>query len=196
MQTQANNMATVAKTQSKTKKKPIISKENRREIARAYYQLYRAFLLKNLLAGMTLGAASHNALQLMRAKIASMDNNNPVTIYLKHIHARHSRRVAKRIMTSKYRDAHATTNAGTRARLTAMIPKWTQTALDTLNKMSAQYQQKTIAKAAPVKTVEKPANVVEKPNADKKATPVNQPITLLQIKLQQMNLQNRYQYAA
>ncbi|MBR2286097.1 MAG: hypothetical protein IJ866_01405 [Alphaproteobacteria bacterium] len=175
-----NNMANIAKTQTqkttKSKKQPVISRENRKKIARAYYQLYRVFLLKNLLAGMTLGAASHNAMQLVRAKIATMDKANPVTKYLLRINARHSKRVAKRIMTNKYRDARATATPETRAKIAKLMPKWLAFSLNTFNTMSALYKPKTIAKPAPTKTVAKPAPQVQRP-------------TLLQIKIAEQQRQ-------
>ena len=137
-----HNMAKVAKTQRKKKKKSIISLDNRKKIVRAYYTLYRAFLVKNLLSGMTLGAASHNALQLVRAKIATMDKTNPVTKYLLRINKRHTRRMAKRIMTSKYRDARAVAKPDVRAKLTQKIPQWVKSALNTFSTVSALYKQK------------------------------------------------------
>lgn len=139
-------MATNAKTQTNGKKKSVVSLAHRQNIVHAYYQFYRAFLLKNLLSGMTLGAASHNAMQLVRAKIATMDKNNPVTKYLVRINARHAKRIAKRIMTNKYRDARATTTPETRARLNKLIPTWTRSALLVFGTMTTTYKPKTIAK--------------------------------------------------
>ena len=143
-----NNMATSAKTQSKKKKQSIIPLADRKKIAQAYYQFYHVFLLKNLLAGMTLGAASHNAMQMVRSKIASMDKNNPVTKYLSHINARHSKRVAKRIMTGKYRDARAIASPETREKLNTILPKLIQSAMNTFNTMSARYKAKADQKPA------------------------------------------------
>ena len=154
------NMATVAKTQRGTKnKKSVISLENRKKIVRAYYQLYRVFLLKNLLSGMTLGAASHNAMQLVRAKLSTMDKNNPVTKYLLRINARHSKRVAKRIMTGKYSNAHATAKQETRAKIAKLMPQWLAFSLNTFATMSAMYKPKTVAVQKPTNTVAKPATV-------------------------------------
>lgn len=146
MQTKTN-MAKIAKTQTKAKKKSVISIEHRKNIVRAYYQLYRAFVIKNLLAGMTLGAASHNAMQLVRAKLSTMDKNNPVTKYLVRIHTRHARRVAKRIMTGKYRNARATAKPETWAKIVANMPKWIMAGLNTFAAMSALYKpkQQTVA---------------------------------------------------
>jgi glutamine synthetase adenylyltransferase len=139
-----NTMAKAVKTQRGKKKSPV-SNEHRKKIVRAYYQLYRVFVLKNLLSGMTLGAASHNAMQLVRAKISTMDKNNPVTKYLMRINARHAKRVAKRAMTSKYRNARATTKPETRARITKLMPKWMAFSLNTFATMSALYKPKTNA---------------------------------------------------
>ena len=136
------NMATIAKTQSGKKKKSVITLEHRKHIVRAYYQLYRVFVLKNLLSGMTLGAASHNAMQLVRAKLSTMDKNNPVTKYLLRINARHSKRVAKRVMTGKYSNAHATATPETRAKINALMPKWIAFSLNTFTTMSALYKPK------------------------------------------------------
>ena len=155
-----NNMATVAKTQRGNKKnKSGIAIEHRKKIVRAYYQLYRVFVLKNLLSGMTLGAASHNAMLLVRSKISSMDKNNPVTKYLLRINARHAKRVAKRIMTGKYSNAHATATPETRAKITKQMPKWLAFSLNTFSNMSALYKPKTVAKQAPTNTAPKPANM-------------------------------------
>ena len=165
-----NNMATVAKTHQSGKKQHVISLENRKQIARAYYQLYRVFLLKNLLSGMTLGVASYNAMQMVRAKIATMDKNNPVTKYLLRINARHSKRVAKRIMTGKYRDARATATPETRTKINKLMPQWLAFSLNTFATMSARYKLKS---QTATKTAQKPNQV------------------LLQIKLKQMQLQNQ-----
>lgn len=145
-----NNMATSAKTQTKKKKQSVIPLADRKKIAQAYYQFYHAFLLKNLLDGMTLGAASHNAMQMVRAKIATLDKDSPVAKYLLHINARHAKRVAKRIMTGKYRDAPAIASPETRAKVNAFITKNFAEANKTLNTMAAQYKPKTPAKAPQV----------------------------------------------
>ena len=167
------NMAKVAKTQGKAKKQHIISLDNRKKLVRAYYQLYRVFVLKNLLSGMTLGAASHNAMQLVRAKLSTMDKANPVTKYLLRINARHSKRVAKRIMTGKFRNARATAKPETRAKMTAMMPKWLQFSMNTFATMSALYKPKTVVKAQ--------EKVAPKPNMQQ-----NQNMMLL-IKMQQIS---------
>lgn len=195
MQTKTNNMAKVAKTQNQTKKQPIISKENRKKIARAYYQLYRAFLLRNLLSGMTLGAASHNAVQMVRAKIATMDRNSPVTRYLLRLNSRHSKRIAKRVMTSKYRDTHAFATSVQRAQYSALVSKLVNSAMSTLNTMSAQYQPKSITKPVAVKTATKPAPVVSKVKPTVKPVQPQQ-ILLLQIQMKQMQAQNHRQHVA
>ena len=146
MQANNNNMATVAKTHSKKKKKSPITRENRNQILRAYIALYNAFLLQNLMSGKTLGASSHTALQLLTAKIATMDRANPVTKLLRRIHRYHSKRIAKLIMTSKHRDARATIRPEQRAKLTAFVAKKFAEANKTLNAMTAQYKPKSIAK--------------------------------------------------
>lgn len=179
MQTKTN-MAKVAKTQLKAKKQSVISLDNRKKLVRAYYQLYRVFVLKNLLSGMTLGAASHNAMQLVRAKLSTMDAANPVTKYLLRINARHSKRVAKRIMTGRFRNARATAKPETRAKITVLMPKWLQFSLNTFTTMSALYKPKTTTKPQ--------EKVAQKPNMQQ-----NQNMMLL-IKLRQMN--NAHQHAA
>ena len=160
MQAQNKNMANVAKTQNKTKKQSVISKQNRKKIINTYYQLYRAFLLKNLMSGMTLGAASHNAIQMVRAKLSTMDKTNPVTEMLLRVNARHARRVTKRVMTSKYRDARAIMNADQRTKLTAVVAQLIKHSLGTINMMLNQYKPKhqENTKIAPAKT-----RVVAKP---------------------------------
>ena len=168
------NMAQNAKTQNKAKPQPIISRPDCKKIVLAYYQLYRAFLLKNLLAGMTLGAASHNAMQLIRAKIKTMNNKNPVTMYLTRINARHTRRVTKRIMTSPHRDARATATPNDRARLLAIIATNINKSLNTFNMMTAQYKNKTSVSQ----------------------TKTKQQLTLLQIKLKQIQLYRNHSRAA
>ena len=147
MQEKANNMATVAKTQAKKKKKSPITRENQNKILRAYIALYNAFLLQNLMSGKTLGAASYAALQLLNAKIATMDKRNPVTKLLRRIHRYHSKRITKLIMTSKHRDARATVRPEQRAKLNSFIAKKFAEANKTLNAMTAQYKPKTVAKA-------------------------------------------------
>ena len=181
MQAQTNNMAKVAKTQNKNKKQSLISKEDRRKLSRAYYQMYKAFLLNNLLLGMTLGAASHNAIQLVRTKLSTMDRNNPVTEYLLRIHSHHSRHVAKKVMTSKYRDFHATATPETRAKINTRMPMWTKFSLDIFNNMSEKYKPRVSAKQKPLQTVAKPT-----PVAEKSVVAAKQPqVVLLQIKLKQ-----------
>ena len=195
MQTKTNNMATVAKTQGKKKKKSIISKQTKNVILRAYISLYNAFLLRNLLSGMTLGAASHNAVQMVRAKIATMDRNSPVTRYLLRLNSRHSKRIAKRVMTSKYRDTHAFATSVQRAQYSALVSKLVNSAMSTLNTMSAQYQPKSITKPVAVKTATKPAPVVSKVKPTVKPVQPQQ-ILLLQIQMKQMQAQNHRQHVA
>lgn len=141
MQTQTNNMAKVAKTQQK-KKKSIISDADRKKAFVAYRQLYSAFLLQNLMVGATLGAASHKAIQLVRAKIATIDKGNPIRKMLLRMNKRHAKRIAKRVMTSKYRDARAVVKPEQRAKLIALISKLVKSANTTLNALAAQYKPK------------------------------------------------------
>ncbi len=145
--TQNKTMAKFAKTQTRKKKKSPISKENANKILRAYIALYNAFLLQNLMANKTLGASSHNALQLLKAKIATMDKNNPVTKLLKRIHKYHSKKITKLIMTNKHRDSRATIRPDDRKKLTTYIAKRFNEANKTLNTMSAMYKPKTVAMA-------------------------------------------------
>ena len=186
-----SNMATVAKTQTKRKKRPIISRENRRKVARAYYQMYSAFVLQGLLAGKTLGASSHNAILLIRAKLATMDKNNPVTKYLLRISSRHAKRIAKRIMTSKYRDAHAISTPDVRAKISAQIPKLVNSSLKTFVTISARYQ--TREKVATTKSAPKPTPVATKPTI-RISTAVQKQHQLLQVWLQQ-EIQRQHTYS-
>lgn len=142
MQTKANNMATVAKTRGKKKKKSVISKENRNKILRAYIALYNAFLLKNLMSGQTLGAAAYGALRLLTAKIPTMDKNNPTTKLLKRIHKYHTGVVSKRIMTNPCRDAVPNIRPDERAKLAVFISKKFNEANMVLNAMTARYKPK------------------------------------------------------
>ena len=170
MQANMNNMAKVAKTQ--TKKKNNAAKSKRRAVARAYYQIYRAFLLRNLVSGMTLGAASHNALMLVRAKIATMDKNNPVVKMLVRINTRHSKRAAKHIMTSKYRDAHMIIKPGQREKVMASVSRVINSANAKLNAMLAMYKPKPAPVATKVQPIARPASMV------------------MQLQIQQMQLQH------
>ncbi len=183
-----NNMATVAKTRRGKKKKSIISKENRNKILRAYIALYSAFLLKNLMSGMKLGAASYGALQLLNAKIATMDKQNPVTKLLKRMHKYHTKVMSKRIMTSPYRDAIPNIRPEARAKLAAFVSKKFNTANATLNAMSALYKQKA-------QMVVKPKIVANKQKAGNKPVQDQQKLILI-IRMKQMQLQNHRQHAA
>ena len=157
MQTKTNNMAKVAKNQ--TKKKNTAAKSKRQTVAWAYYQIYRAFLLRNLLSGMTLGAASHNALQLVRAKISTMDKNNSVVKMLLRINARHSKRAAKHIMTSKYRNARMIVKPGQHERVMAAALRVVNSAMAKLNAMMAMYKPKPTPVATKVQPVTMPPNM-------------------------------------
>ena len=177
-----NNMATVAKTQTKKKKKSPIARENRNKILRAYVALYNVFLLRNLMAGKTLGAASHAALQLLTAKIATMDKKNPVTKLLKRIHKYHSKKITKLIMTNKHRDTHATVRPEQRAKLNAFIAKKFADANKTLNAMTAQYKPKVAAKA---NVAQKPMLVAATVRVDDKKPNTQRQKMVLQLWLQQ-----------
>jgi len=146
---QKNNMAQVAKTQ-KTKKKHIISKEDCKKLAIAHYQLYRAMFLKGLLSGMSIGAASHNAFQFIKAKLSTMDKNNPVTKFLIRVNKHLSKRITKRVMTSRNRDDHVVFIPQEQKKILVKIPQWTTKSLTVFNTLSAKYKpkQKIVAKPA------------------------------------------------
>ena len=186
MQEKANNMATGAKTQNKKKKKSIISKENKNKILHAYIALYGVFLLKNLMSGMTLGAASYVALKLLDAKIATMDRQNPVTKLLKRIHKYHTKVVSKHIMTSPYRDMVLNVRPYD-------ISKKFNDATKVLNTMLAQYKPKETMVVEPKIVAMKPTPtktpVTAQPNTTTQ-TPQTQQI-ILQIKLKQMQVEKQ-----
>ena len=146
---QKNNMAQVAKTQ-KTKKKHIISKEDCKKLAIAHYQLYRAMFLKGLLSGMSIGAASRNAFQFIKAKLSTMDKNNPVTKFLIRVNKRLSKRISKRVMTSRNRDDRVAFTPQEQKKILVKIPQWTTKSLTVFNTLSAKYKpkQKIVAKPA------------------------------------------------
>ena len=177
-----NNMAKVAKTQTKKKKKSPIVRENRNKILRAYIALYNAFLLQNLISGKTLGASSHVALQMLNAKIATMDKSNPVTRLLKRIHKYHSKKITKLIMTSKHRDAHATIRPEQRKKLVAMVSKKFADANKTLNAMTAQYKPKTMVKTPVAK---KPQLVAATVHVENKQNQKRQMVLELWLRQQQ-----------
>ena len=132
-------MAQVAKTQ-KPKKKHIIPKSDRKKLAIAYYQLYRAMFLKGLLSRMTIGAASYNAFQFISAKLSTMDKSNPVTKFLIRVNERRSKRIAKRIMTSSNRNANVSFTSENSQKLESKIPQWINKTLATFNTLSAKYK--------------------------------------------------------
>lgn len=179
-----NNMATVAKTQSKKKKKPIISQDNQNKILHAYIALYNAFLLKHLLSGKTLGAASHSAIQMLRAKIATMDKKNPVTKLLHHIHAYHARVTAKHIMTNKFRDSRSTFSAETRAKALMRVSKLTNDSNKVLGIMTAQYKPKVKNVAKKPQLIAAQQKLVAKQN-----NPQNQKL-IMQIWLQRQRVRS------
>ena len=149
MQNKTNNMAQVAKTQQ-NKSKHTLPKSVRKKLALAHFQMYRAIFLKGLLSGMTIGAASHNASQFIKAKLSTMDANNPVTKFLIRIHKHRARRIAKRIMTSKNRDAVVAFMPENRAKFEAKIPQWINKAITVFNTLSTKYKPNTkpVTKAA------------------------------------------------
>ncbi|MBO4626252.1 MAG: hypothetical protein J5679_03215 [Alphaproteobacteria bacterium] len=150
MQNNANNMAQVAKTQKPKKKKHIISRSDRKRLAVAHFQMYRAMFLKGILSGMTIGAASHNAFQFINAKLSTMDRNNPVTKFLLRINKHRSKRIAKRVMTSRNRDAQVAFMPEQQQKIQAKIPQWTSKALFVFNTLLQRYQMlaKNAAKPA------------------------------------------------
>ena len=148
------NMAQVAKTQkTKKKKQHIISAENRKKLIIAHHQLYHAMFLRGLSMGMSIGAASHTAMQFVRTKISTMDKANPVTKFLLRVNKRSAKHIAKRIMLNKHRDMPVTFASEQRKKVEARVPQWTNSALKTFNTIAAQYKpkQKVVAKTAPVK---------------------------------------------
>lgn len=157
-----NNMATSAKTQNKKKKKSIISLSDRKKLVIAHYQMYRAFLLKNLMSGMTLGEASYKALQLVRAKLATMDKNNHVTKFLIRINKRRSKRIAKRIIPTKNRDARIIMILGQREKAVKEFPKLVTNALNTINTISARYKPKAKTITKPMQKPQQIASVTQK----------------------------------
>lgn len=146
---QKNNMAQVAKTQ-KPKKKNIIPKSDRKKLAIAYCQLYRAMFLKALLSRKTIGAASYSAFQFINAKLSTMDKDNPATRFLLRANKRRSKRLAKRVMTSSNRNANVLFTTENRQKLELKIPQWTNNALNVFAAMSEKYKPlaKTTAKPA------------------------------------------------
>lgn len=149
----------IATAQNNIKKRKAKSTTKRRTLARAYYQMYRAFLLRNLLSGMTLGAASHSAIQLMRAKISTMDKNNPIVKKLIRISARHAKLAAKHIMTSKHRDARVIAKPDQRAKMMATISNMINSGTKIIGAMVAQHKPKPAPIAAKPKVVAKPVLV-------------------------------------
>ena len=186
-----NNMAQVAKTQAKKKKKSPITRENQHKIFRAYIALYNAFLLQNLMNKKSLGAASHAALQMLAAKIATMDKSNPATKLLRKIHKRFSKKISRVIMTSRLRDAVAKMSPDMREKLTKQISKKINDANKVLNTISAQYKPKTIAKT-PVAN-KKPQLVAAAVRVENKKPTMQKPQNqkmVLQLWLRQRQLQN------
>ena len=160
-----NTMANVAKTQPRKKKtkKHVISRADRKKLYDAYRQLYAAMFRRELLAGKTIGAASYNAFQFIKAKIKTMDAG-PVKRFLRMTHAIFSKHTQRRIMPSKNRDAFAVFVPEKRREFESKIPLDISNALRVINAMSAQYKpkQKTVAKPNPG-PVQKPMNGQPKP---------------------------------
>lgn len=171
MQTVKNNMAQVAKTQKpKKKRKMIMSHTDFTKLKQAHETLYTALFRRELLAGKTIGAASQNAFEIIKAKIKTMDRG-PVRRVLNFINVISSRRTKKRIMPSKNRDAMVAFMPEKRQLFALKIPHDISSALGVINTLSAQYKpkQKTVAKQVQ-KPVTKPMvksvqNTVQKPFA-------------------------------
>ena len=148
------NMAQVAKTQkTKKKKQHIISAENRKKLIIAHHQLYRAMFLRGLMSGMTIGAASFNALQFVRTKISTMDKANPVTKFLLRVNKRATKHISKRVMMNKNRDIKLVFTPEQRKKVEAKIPQWMNKAFNVFGKFASQYKpkQKVATKVAPAK---------------------------------------------
>ena len=162
------NMAQVAKTQkTKKKKQHIISAENRKKLIIAHHQLYRAMFLRGLMSGMTIGAASFNALQFVRTKISTMDKANPVTKFLLRVNKRATKHISKRVMLNKNRDIKLVFTPEQRKKVEAIIPQWMKKAFNVFGKIASQYKpkQKVAAKTAPTKQpIQKPSVATQKQN--------------------------------
>ncbi|MBO7642560.1 MAG: hypothetical protein J6S74_00270 [Alphaproteobacteria bacterium] len=180
MQTVKNNMAQVAKTQKpKNKRKMIMSPADFTKLKQAHAKLYAALFRRELLAGKTIGAASHNAFEIIKAKIKTMDRG-PVRRMLNFINAVSSRRTKKRIMPSKNRDAVVAFMPEKRREFVAKIPQDISNALGVINTLSAQYKpkQKSVAKPAQ-KPVTQPVQKPAKPNIQKQSKRILSKFVLL-----------------
>ena len=145
---QKNNMAQVAKTQ-KRKRKIIISKADWEKLKDAHFQLYSALFYRELLSGKTIGAASHNAFEFIKAKLKSM-NNGPIKRFLAVIHFVRSKETKRRIMPSKNRDALVAFIPEQQKKFEAKIPTDISNALNIINTLSSKYKPvtKSVAKSA------------------------------------------------
>ena len=170
MQNMQNNMAQVAKTQKpKKKRKQIMSPAAFKQLKQAHQKLYTALFRRELLAGKTIGAASHSAFEFIKAKIKTMDRG-PVRRVLNFINVISSRRTKKRIMPSKNRDAMVAFMPEKRQLFASKIPHDISSALGVINTLSAQYKPKQ-------KTITKPTQPVIEPVAKPITEPVIKPIT-------------------
>jgi hypothetical protein len=169
MQTVKNNMAQVAKTQKpKKKRKMIMSPAAFKQLKQAHQKLYTALFRRELLAGKTIGAASHSAFEFIKAKIKTMDRG-PVRRVLNFINVISSRRTKKRIMPSKNRDAMVAFMPEKRQLFASKIPHDISSALGVINMLSAQHKPKQ-------KTITKPTQPVVEPTVKPIAKPMTKPI--------------------
>ncbi len=102
-QTFQQNMAIVSGV-ARAKPEQQLSQAVKQQIAKSYFQMYFGLSMVNWLAGGKLGSAWHKAIRQMDTCIASKNANNPVTMYLRQIHAAHRARWAQVTMTNPNRD--------------------------------------------------------------------------------------------
>ena len=136
-----STMAQVAKTQPK--KKNAISRADRKKLVIAHYQMYRAMFYKCLISGLSIGASSHSAFRYVEAKLSTMDRNNPVTKFLLRLNKHRSKRIAKRIMPSRNRDARIGFMPYQQKNMELSIPKWINKSLNVFNTLAERYKQNT-----------------------------------------------------
>ncbi len=79
-----------------------LTPEQKQELRRAYLKMYFGLALTLWANGKTLGAAWQTAMDQMKTFLKSKNQNNPATEYLRTVHAAHSARWARVIMTSKF----------------------------------------------------------------------------------------------
>lgn len=170
MQTIKNNMAQVAITQKpKKKRKMIMSHADFTKLKQAHETLYTALFRRELLVGKTIGAASQNAFEIIKAKIKTMDRG-PVRRILNFINAVNSRQTKKRILSSKNDKLIVAFVPEKRKEFETSIPTSISNALGVINALSAQYKskQKSVAKLAQ-KPVAQPVQKPAKPNTQKQS---------------------------